>query len=190
MEKIARICWNTNGWVSPSGRDGKVLSSGNYENDKGFGHEEWLLDRSKIYKGYHYGYLECMNKTCHYDKEYDIHIFTINPQKQRVYIGCLRKAKGVGVKESKEVYKHYANKGWLRLMKEDVLNAKASVVEFNALKPEDLFNVKFKFDLAEIDLPNLRIIKRESIGHKYRYKSLMNKDFEFEFELNEKINRL
>ena len=63
MEKIARICWNTHDWKRPSGSEGKSLSDGSYEKKIGFGHEEWILDDSRIYEpnGYHYGFLQPMN---------------------------------------------------------------------------------------------------------------------------------
>lgn len=41
MEKVARLCWNTNEWRRPSGRKGKSKSNDAYENEMGFGHEEW-----------------------------------------------------------------------------------------------------------------------------------------------------
>ena len=48
MEKIARICWNTNNWERPSGSYGKSTVESSYENFSGYGYEEWLLDNSKI----------------------------------------------------------------------------------------------------------------------------------------------
>lgn len=55
MEKIARIYWNTHDWKLPSGREGKTENKDAYEVIVGFGHEEWLLDDSKILPdGYHY----------------------------------------------------------------------------------------------------------------------------------------
>ena len=55
-EKIARICWNTNYWQKPSGKDGK--SKDTYELINGYGHEEWLFDKEKIIDGYHYSFLQ------------------------------------------------------------------------------------------------------------------------------------
>jgi hypothetical protein len=42
--KIARICWYTNYWQRPSGREGKSRNKKDYEKVTGYGHEEWLLD--------------------------------------------------------------------------------------------------------------------------------------------------
>ena len=86
MEKIARICWNTHDWKRPSGSEGKSLSDGSYEKKIGFGHEEWILDDSRIYEpnGYHYGFLQPMNVASgkHIGAVYDIHLFSISPLKR------------------------------------------------------------------------------------------------------------
>lgn len=62
MEKIARICYNDEGWLFPSGRKDKAVNKDSYEQKNGFGHEEWLLDFSKIIDGYHYGFLQPLSK--------------------------------------------------------------------------------------------------------------------------------
>jgi hypothetical protein len=49
--RIARICWNTNGWIKPSGKKGKSKSH-SHEYIYGFGHEEWNFDTEKIINGY------------------------------------------------------------------------------------------------------------------------------------------
>ncbi len=113
---------------------------------------------------------------------YDIHLFSIAPTKQRVYIGCLHNAVGVSIDEAEKVYKYYKKLGWLKEMKEDVRYAGGKVKGFY---PEFLFNVKFKFSEAEINYSNPPILKSDSLGHRY---SLMDKKGEFEFELDEENN--
>lgn len=184
VEKIARICWNTHGWKQPSGSEGKSTSDGSYEKKLGFGHEEWLLDRSRIVDGYHYGFLQPMNTSTrkHENATYDIHLFTISPQKQKVYIGCIRNAQGVTLEESKEVFKYYKQHGWIDEMKQDILYAGGTPKD---LKASFMFNVKFKFSDAEIDLSNSPIIKKDSIGHRY---NLMDKKGDFKFLTDEEGN--
>lgn len=177
MEKIARICWNTRDWKRPSGSEGKSRSESSYENIIGFGHEEWLLDDTKIMPdGYHYAFLQPMNAKVHHGNVYDIHLFTISPDRQKVYIGCLHNAVGVSPDESAKVYQHYSKKGWIKEMKEDVTFAGGEVKDF---KPQFLFNVKFKFAEASINLSNPPIIKSDSIGHRYNLMDLRH-DFDFE----------
>lgn len=62
---ITRITPNDNNWQKPSGCNGKCR--GNlYENEAGFGWEEWLFNpRNRIQEKesiYQYGFLECFNK--------------------------------------------------------------------------------------------------------------------------------
>ena len=93
MEKIARICWNTKDWKRPSGTEGKSRGKDAYENIVGFGHEEWLLDDSKIMPdGYHYAFLQPVNTKYrkHEGQIYDIHLITFNTiYRKKEYIGCL-----------------------------------------------------------------------------------------------------
>ena len=181
MEKIARLCWNTNEWRRPSGKNGKSKAKDSYEKDKGFGHEEWLFDDSKIMPdGYHYAFLEPMNvkSGLHDGRVYDIHLFTISPNKHRVYLGCLKNAVGVSREESEKVYRYYKKKGWIDEMQQDIVYVEGNVSDFD---PSILFNIKFKFEDAEIMYSNQPILKFESVWHRY---NLMDKKGELKFEKN------
>ena len=177
MDKVARICWNTNAWKRPSGSEGKSKDPKSYENIQGFGHEEWLLDSTKNIDGYHYAFLQPMNRDLHRTPKavYNIHLFTYHNHK-KYYIGCLKKAIGVGPVESKKVYEHYCKMGWIKEMKESVVNVKGKVADFD---PEFMFNVKFKIPEAQLFLPNPQIIKNFK---GIRYSSLMNLRETFELE--------
>lgn len=59
--KISKICWNSEGWKFPSGSKGKSVVSESYETKYGFGHEEWLFDKSRMIDGYHYAFLQPLN---------------------------------------------------------------------------------------------------------------------------------
>lgn len=185
MEKIARLCWNLNDWKRPSGSEGKSKSVDTYEKQVGFGHEEWLLDDSKILPdGYHYGFLEPMHvkSNKHAGMTYDIHLFAISPHKQKVYIGCLKNAVGVSSEESIKVYKIYKANGWINEMKQDIKYVGGTVKD---LLPEIMFNVKFRFEDAEIYYSNQPIIKSGIRACRY---NLMDKVDDFEFERDEEGN--
>lgn len=184
MEKIARLCWNTNEWRRPSGRIGKSKSNDSYEHGMGFGHEEWLLDDSKNIDGYHYGFLEQLRLKSdrHTGNIYDIHLFTISPNKQKVYIGYLRNVEVITAEESQEIYKIYQKKGWINEMQQDVLRVEGIVDDFT---PSFMFNIKFKFEEAKICNSNQPIIKYDSIWHRY---NLMDKKAPLEFEKDEDGN--
>lgn len=178
MDKISRICWNTNNWKRPSGSEGKSRVASSYENSVGFGHEEWLLDDSRVLPdGYHYGFLQPLNVSSgkHIGQKYNIHLFTISPNKQKVYVGCIHNAIAIDCDESKKAFHYYKEQGWISEMKEDVRLVGGTVTGFNALW---MFNVKFKFSDTKIYYSNPPVIRYDTLGHRY---TLMDKTNDFVF---------
>ncbi len=140
-DKIARLCWNSNGWTRPSGREGKATSD-TYEAKHGYGHEEWLLDKSKINSdGYHYAFLEPLRRNSFEGKK-DIHLYTVTPEGRRQYIGCIHDAEYVSPDKADEIWSYYYAKGWIQSMMKDLENCG---IKLN--KPlSEKFNVRFKFE--------------------------------------------
>ncbi len=54
----ARICWNSQGWIFPTGEAKELEKKGSYVNRSGFGHEEWLFNFAWLIDGYHYAFLQ------------------------------------------------------------------------------------------------------------------------------------
>lgn len=154
MEKVARICYNDQGWIKPSGLNGKSENKKAYERQYGFGHEEWLLDFDKMINGYHYAALQPIHK---FRKKYigevfNIHLYTIGGQsKTRYWIGKLSNVEVISVEKSKEILEEYKKREWYDEMKAD-LHYAAETLESAKLAIEqidewaengDLFNVRF-----------------------------------------------
>ena len=91
--KVVRICWNTEGWKFPSGPKGKSTDPNSYEAKYGYGHEEWLFDRTRVIDSYHYAFLEPLNVKSgkHVGNTYKISLFTINGVKRKFYVGDINK---------------------------------------------------------------------------------------------------
>lgn len=120
LKKIARICWNTNGWTCPSGRIGKSKNKDSYEYKYGFGHEEWLFDIAKTIKGYHYGHIQAV-ATYKENLPFDISLFTINDKtRQRYWVGEILDVEPVFNKEAKTILSEYKKKGWYAEMQEQL----------------------------------------------------------------------
>ncbi len=154
INKLSRICWNTQNWKFPSGSQGKSVSIETYEADTGYGHEEWLLDKSKIIDGYHYAFLQplFLKSDKHNNEIYNISLFTINNLNKQYYVGEIKNVKCITREESKRVYKIYKSKTWLEQMRIDVERVGANYEKFNQTPPEILFNIKFKFkDVSQPD---------------------------------------
>lgn len=153
-QKIARICWNSEGWQRPSGADGKSNNPDAYESQNGFGHEEWLLDTSKLIDGYHYAFVQAIGS--HRDKylgdTYDVSFYSINSDtKQRWWLGKIRNVRVVGALESKRVFDIYKTNGWHDEMIRQLERVGANVEAFKSFSTPETFAVmKFKTDDMEL----------------------------------------
>lgn len=165
-QKIARISWNTAGWKQPSGPYGKSRDTNTYEAKYGYGHEEWLFDRSRIIDGYHYAYLQPLSTKSgkHIGEVYDIYLYAINGDKKRFYVGNIKNVQCITKEDANKAYELYKRNGWIKEMSDEIKMIGADPKTFQKHFPEFLFNMKFKFndatildELEEID-PNDRSI--------------------------------
>jgi hypothetical protein len=131
QEKISKICWNTEEWRFPSGSRGKSSSSESFESQYGYGHEEWLFDRSRIVDGVHYAFLQTLNlkSDIHVGNSYCIHLVTIT-DKIKYYVGYIKNVKCISKNESKTVYHYYRKNGWFNEMVSELEKAGISSNQF------------------------------------------------------------
>ncbi|WP_454802864.1 hypothetical protein [Mucilaginibacter phyllosphaerae] len=166
-KKLARITWNTNKWVKPSGRAGKALSK-SHEKDNGFGHEEWLFDGDQIIGSCKYGFLEPIHKfkAKYIGKVFDISLFTRNSSNNTQYwVTTLKNVEVIGAEEAAKTLKHYKDIGWFNQMKLDLqavgLDGRL-LNQWVKTDPTALLNIKFNasqlqdlpLELIEVDNPD------------------------------------
>ncbi len=149
--KISKICWNTKNWKFPSGSKGKSPSSSSYESKYGYGHEEWLFDRSRIIDGFHYAFLQPLNLKSdrHVDKIYIISLFTVY-NSARYFVGEIKNAVCISKEASKQIYKIYKKKGWIKEMASELQSAGADPAPLKTTLPEIFFNLTFQFKNVEL----------------------------------------
>jgi hypothetical protein len=146
-KRIARLCWNDNGWIKPSGRIGKSSDRRSHEGEYGYGHEEWLFDLSKVINGFHYGFLEPIRKQqrSYAGKTFDVWLYTIDSEsKKRYFVGEIENVIVIDEREASIVHDKYMSKGWSTEMEEQIRLSEANPVGFSGFKGVELFNVKFK----------------------------------------------
>ncbi len=181
-EKISKICWNDHKWTKPSGTNGKSPSTDSYENIVGYGHEEWLLDKSKIVDGFHYGFLQPLNlKTDrHVDNTYKVWLYTITGR-QKFLVGYIDKAICISKDESTETFKTYKRNGWIKEMVTDLENAGINATNLKETPATIFFNVKFKVKDIKLNDDFLRLSSKDKNLTTTRYK-LLDKVADFKFE--------
>ena len=160
IEKIARICWNTNNWHRPSGSEGKPRLNSHMKRNRGFGHEEWLFDERMILKdGYLYGYLQALleSKVSQGESLMIFIIFTINSDTgDRLYVGCLREAEVLTDEQRSWAKEECRKRSMQNLMSED-LRAVGIINRDVKVHP----NVRFKIDQAELEYPMHHVIDKD-----------------------------
>lgn len=211
--KMARITWNTNQWIKPSGRNGKSTNP-SFEFTHGFGHEEWLFDGDKILEGYKYGFLEPIHKhrLTYEGKVFDLSLYTRNSDTGNNYwVTTLKNVEVISSEEATEVLKHYRKEGWYEAMKTDLYNLNLDSQQLDEWIKEDptqLFNIKFDATqineiqaelipiLDEQDIPSNRYTLLDippSTQQKYEEQAQLGFSFEDtgseEADLNEKGKR-
>jgi len=146
--KVARICWNTRYWKCPSGADGKSKNEDSYEWNNHFGHEEWLFDVEKVYKGYHYAYIQAIatNRDAYLGQTFDLSLYSINSEtKERFWLGTINNIEVVDEIESEKVYRHYKDTGWLDEMVFQLRGVQANAEAFEKDAQPGVFAVlKYK----------------------------------------------
>ena len=158
--KITRLTWNTHRWQRPSGPSGKSQNMDAYEAISGFGHEEWLLDKTAIIKGCHYGFIQSLNidSDRHVGNIYEITIFTINNLGKKYEVGKLYNVECISGEESENIYQEYLDNGWIAKMERDLQRENADVRKFRQTPPNRFFNIKFRLNEAIIheEMPEIR----------------------------------
>lgn len=148
-KRVARICWNSNGWVEPSGPFGKSTDSGTHEGKYGYGHEEWLFNPDISWDGFQYGFLEPIRQNQHtyQGKKFDIWLYTIDGQtKERFHIGEIRDVEVLSQMQSKEAQKKIFNKQKTTYMKSQVLYSGAVPNSDSKWEGVDVLNIRFKWE--------------------------------------------
>jgi len=151
--KISRICWNTQGWRKPSGSQGKTKNKKAYEFRVGYGHEEWLLDTTKLIKGWHYAFLQPIG--LHRDKyvgqTFNISLYSINHEtKGRWWVGRILGLEVISPEESRKVYSIYKKNGWLKEMEQQLTAVGVNVKDFRKISQTGFAVVKYRPESVEL----------------------------------------
>ncbi len=171
-DRIARITWNTNGWIMPSGPLGKSRHGDSHEAKYGYGHEEWLFDTSKIVDGYHYAFLEPIRKQqkAFANRFFNIWLYTIDGEtKKRFFVGKIKNLEVLNDELAVVIKKKYVQNSWIEEMEQQLILSGANAKGFSNWKGVDLFNVRFRFDSIDYTDPNIELPAGHEIYEQSRY---------------------
>lgn len=165
--KVARLCWNTNYWHCPTGREGKLTDEDTFEGEHGFGHEEWLFDRSTLIGGWKYGFVQALNHSHgkYEGRNLSLLLYAINHRtKQRYWVGTIDNAEVLTKLDARKISRTYRKQGWLKSMRQqvaglglkpDTLGDEETLVNLR-YRPEDLRMFDYMRPFSAKALPSAR----------------------------------
>ena len=171
-KRISRLAYNSNGWVMPSGPYGKSKHKESHEANYGYGHEEWLLDTSKLIDGYHYGFLEPIRKQqdAYKEKIYQVWLYAIDGiSKKRYWVGEINNLEVLSQDDAEAIKIAYKKNGWLKEMEEQIVASGANNRGFSDWKGVDLFNVRYKPENLKVNDPYFELPENHPIVEQSRY---------------------
>ena len=174
--KRARICWNSEGWLKPSGKNGKSMDKSSYECKYGFGHEEWLFDFDKLIDGLHYAAIQPIGKhqSKYANTTFDINLYSHNSETKEWYdIAFIKNVKVISNEEAERIYTQYSTNGWIDKMKQDLDDVKADSTKLDSFS-EYVFNIKFDPKDIHFYNGNIRLMRKNEIPKHKRYTLLDN----------------
>lgn len=150
-KRVVRLCWNTNGWIKPSGEQGKSKAKDHaFERDKGYGYEEWLFNPAFEYGGYRYGFIQAFHKGAHHGKTYEVSAYAMENQKYVntcYWIGKFNRLEVLTLSQQDEAITEFKNRGWIDRMRSDLQAVGVSDFNFQPINAGEIINVRYKTEL-------------------------------------------
>jgi hypothetical protein len=153
-ELFTRLTFNSNNWEFPSGHPWHKKNQGKsnipYENQHGFGHEEWLFNLRYNVDGWQYGYIRGLKSLKGTIEK--VHLYTVNLEdgiRQVYYLGILKKVEAL----SENWHKSFPRTSKVFDKYEDVIDKELLAVNANALaliKDPFVPVIRFKVEEAEL----------------------------------------
>lgn len=146
--KVARLCWNVNLWQRPSGKVGKTTNTGAFEQQHGFGHEEWLFDFSSPGAGeWKYGFVQALNHShrTQAGKVINLLLYAINDKtRQRYWVAGVKNLHVLTQEESEAARAMLQRNGTLKQMRDQVRSMDLDPATLDADDPVEIVNLKYR----------------------------------------------
>ena len=151
--RVARLCWNTDFWQQPTGREGKSHDPDSYEAEVGFGHEEWLFDLGMLIDGWKYGYVQALHHSHekYQGQQLGLLLYTIDSRtKRRFWVGAIDRADVLTDAEAQHGANELRKRGWLKAMREQVAALGLDAAPLDVGHPLGLANVRFRPEVLRL----------------------------------------
>jgi hypothetical protein len=141
---IAKLTYNSNNWIKPSGSNGKLISNNFvqfYESENGFGWEEWNFSPSRIFNNTHYGFIQAVHNDDNFRRKTFNNLLLYTQLNNFYYaVAFFEEIKTLGFHESKEIKNEIAHSYQMKI---DISDVKGNLTQFE----KDInLSINFKYD--------------------------------------------
>lgn len=167
---VARICWNSKGWVYPTG-EAAAAEAGTYATEMGFGHEEWLFNYEWILDGWKYGFLQPVGKSRAKleRRTIDVRLYTISPHAEWFYVGHLGACEVLDERTAAAARTQFKKRGWFKDMVEQLDHVGGNQEGLHYDEAVWVFNIRFKPSDAVLYDPMVPVRPSDAIRKLRRY---------------------
>lgn len=151
--RVARLCWNTDFWQRPTGRKGKSRNRKAFEAQHGYGHEEWLFDRSMLLDGWKYGFVQALNHShdTYVGRRLALLLYTLDTDsKRRFWVGTIDALEVLTVAQARQATREFTRRGWLKAMRRQVAELGLDPGSLSVTKATELLNVRFRPEALQV----------------------------------------
>lgn len=168
---FAKLCWNTNNWISPSGDAAQVENPETYASKMGFGHEEWLFNFNWLLDGWKYSFLQPVNKSLSRleGKTINVRLFTTGGAKEWFYVGEISQCEILTLEQADYARNQFTARGWLQDMEKHVLAVRGDIRGLRESNPRNVLNIRFRRKNAELYDPPVPVDDADAIRNIKRY---------------------
>lgn len=150
-QKITRIAYNSKGWQRPSGDAKKQEATGTYNNQHGFGHEEWLFRSDWLIDGWRYAFIQGINKSQRKlvaaKEAFDLTLFAIQPDGRRRYVAVIKEVECLDEQSAESAIKIFKETGWFKQMLEEIREVGGDADALgNSPEAKHVLNVRFRLE--------------------------------------------
>ena len=153
-----RMCWNTNGWICPSG-EASTLENGTYVAKHGFGHEEWLFNFEWLHHGNKYGHLQPVSRSRRrlVGETVGLLLYVFGPDGHFYRVGRIDEVRILSDADAQEAVAIFEREGWLSDMISDLAALRLDPGPLVAAPAHDTFNVAFDPGQVHLFDPPIRL---------------------------------
>jgi len=148
---LARVCWNRRGWSQPSG-DARSLETNTFVARHGFGFDEWLFSDRFEFEGWHYGFVQGVQRrhSTFVSQDIALRFFSIGPTGDRWSTGSISRCTVLEHDQAHLAVSQFQATHLIELMVDQVraVNGDSAFIldRIENDVPLDVINIRFRLD--------------------------------------------